>query len=148
MTREDFIKLVNAYGSHSRNWPASVRGDAETFVSDNPEAAEAILSEERTLDDWLEQANTPVNTELLQRRIAKSVSQTPQGIHTGKQFRWGTIAAMLAVSFTLGVLGGRNWPETMPVTTDVTIEELTQYADAADTLGLSEIYEWASGDDL
>ena len=148
MTREDFIKLVNAYGSYSRNWPDSVRGDAEAFVSENPEAAEAVLSEERALDAWLEQANTPVDTELLQRRISKSVSQTPQGTRTGKQMNWGAMAAMLAVSFTLGVFGGRNWPETMPVTTDVTMEELTQYADTADTLGLSEIYEWASADDL
>ncbi len=148
MTQDDFISLIQSYGTTPSHWPDDRRAAGLRFLSDFPEDAKLLMGEDAALDEFLSAGNQSFDTELLKRRIAKKIAQTPQKVQPRTSPRWGAMAAMLAVSFTLGVLGGRSWPVGTPIEQEAVSEDVTQYAEAADTLGMTDIYEWVAGDEL
>lgn len=159
MTRDEFEKLIEAYGSQDDRWPELLKPDMDAFVQANLEEANSILQDEAPLDHVLDHMVTPPPTDLLKARIlrqARTVNQSLQQdvIVTRYVTPWGRIAAMLLVAFAAGFGGAQfigfsstdihEGPENLIVEIEQSSESEWQLA--ATELGMTEIYEWASGE--
>ncbi|HJN95388.1 MAG: hypothetical protein CMQ15_07095 [Gammaproteobacteria bacterium] len=58
MTLEEFSTLVDVHGSNIENWPSALRKDSKTFL-ESSDRARALISEQRRLEQQLDQITVP-----------------------------------------------------------------------------------------
>ncbi len=150
MTMQEFTRLIEIYGANPDRWPLDICIDAQKFMETHPKESRKLIEQESKLDKILDEAHIQADVELLQRRILKQVDAFPQEQPIIKKSPgWMAVAAMLVTAFTVGVIGGRSLPNTVPATEPASEEFLTvEFETAADDLGLSDIYAWVEGEDL
>ena len=152
MTRQDFERLVQTYGSKANNWPVNIRESALNFISENPDDIAATLMEEEQLDLLLDKFEAQPASELLKARILKKAQITPQNFPAVRpRMEWQKIAAMLFMAFSTGFIGAKVIsPSTVEAPIDPLLAENTQeeWSDMADNLGLDDIYAWVEGSDI
>ena len=160
MTETDFTHIIMTYGSKPDNWPADRRADMEAFIAAHPNAARPLLARESALDTRLDDLDVPAPGDLLKARILKAVSAEPVAPQpvpaTTVTWPWGRIAVMMLFAFSagfggaqfvsLGVPGDDAVPEGVFVMEDEATQVEWQFA--ATELGVSDVYEWASGETI
>lgn len=111
-------ELVDAYGAQSARWPDDERQAAKIWLSQNPDAAEAILQPADILDQFLDaNISNITGTTFLQARILKAAKSTEQDeiivtvpANNGAQIltqtslltSWKAVAATLIITTGLG----------------------------------------------
>jgi|GEM_PF-1889582 len=137
MNKNEFSALVEAYGAKSDNWPIERRDAAWTFIHDHPELAKELSGDALELDGWLDQSVSPAPSELLSLRILKEMEESQP---VRRRWNLRNIAASLVVMSVVGIGLGSY------VSQSGDIADAESWSQAADDLGMSEIYLWVEGD--
>ena len=137
----EFENLVAAYGANPARWPEARRAAGEQYMISNP-ATETLLRNEAKLDAALDLVIAPEPSDILKARIMKdatgNVSQAPS-IKPERKQHWKIAAAFVAVL----AVGGLTY--SVYTTTAETESETTAWLEAANELGVSDIYDWVEG---
>lgn len=136
--------LIEVYGTDSARWPVHFRSEAEAALQANPDSAKNAAA----LDNALDGHTIAAPSELLRARIlkaakadVKSVSATDvlasnTSSHSRKILRFAAVAAALMICAVLGY-------QTL---SPVSVEDTTQWVEAANDLGIEDLYAWVEGE--
>jgi len=149
MTLDEFKQYTETFGSDMSRWPEALQQAGRMFIKNNPETANSIISSERELDDLLDSGRIKPGTDMLQARIKASIEEQarPHPIRSHRKgLSYRAAAAMVAVSFSVGVAGTSalqvaSGPE--PTTTQLVEND---WEDIADDYGMSDLYTWVGVD--
>ncbi len=85
MTRERFEALAEAHGGAIARWPEEARAAAEAFVSEQPQAARAILARAESLDAALDAWRPPAPGHALRERV---IAAAPKAVRRAVRWTW------------------------------------------------------------
>lgn len=154
MTKTDFITLLETYGAKPENWPSDKRAEGQAFIDTHTDIAAPLLADAARIDAMLDAASgdSPAPSDLLSARILKAArntaqEQSPQQVE--RSWPFARMAAMMAVTFALGFMGGQfsptlspNAPSSIDTTLVAEAEDVTGWLDTSDFLGMDEVYSW------
>ncbi len=152
MTKIEFENLLAAYGRDPARWPETVRVSAQAFLTTHQAELGPALADAANLDDMLSQYVPAPPSDLLTARLLRSLppQQIPQ---KSKTPGWHAIAAMVVAAFSLGFGGSQYFlaPGTpagdgVSIATAETVDGA--WLEAADDLGVSDVYNWVHGEDV
>lgn len=157
MKFSEFETLVHTYGADVARWPDAKKADMLRVINTHPQQADVVLEAARTLDNALDTVPAPPASDLLRSRIRKAaLASQPTPAVSRQPFRkpsqtWYRTAAMIAVSFGAGFTGAQflEHPQSStPAETFIAETSEIEWELAAMELGLTDIYEWTSGEDI
>jgi len=141
MTISEFEALIAAYGANSARWPENRRVAGERFLKTNPDA-QKLLQAETKLDAMLDTISTSEPSEILKARIMKAATGQVHSApleNTPRRQYW-KIAASFAVIVAVGAIGYSTYTSPSEIQTEETV-----WLEAANELGVSDIYTWVEG---
>lgn len=139
MIKSEFENLVTAYGAHPARWPEDRRLAGELYLQANPKA-QIPLQTAAALDNALDYAKVPEPSDVLRARIMKAATgpvSTPQKTRAPRQY-WKIAASFAAIL----AIGGLAYTASTPTISE---DESPIWLEAANDLGVSDIYEWVEG---
>ena len=145
MTRHEFQALISAFGANPQRWPENARQGAHQFIENHPDEAKIMMQYEKELDQRLDRSQIIGETETLKSRILAVSEQTIQESQY-RNMSWRSMAAMMIATFSIGMVGGRLSVQTpTEVPSEYVVAENADLYQAADDLGLDDIYAWVDG---
>lgn len=140
MTETEFKNLLAAYGANPVRWPEDRRAAGELYLETNPDAP-ALLQAEAELDAALDRLTTPTPSDILEARILKAATgQVSLPLQTKPaRLQYWKMAASFAAMLAIGVVGYSAYTLADPQS------EETVWLEAANELGVSDIYAWVEG---
>ena len=106
MTRNEFIQLIETYGSDELRWPEAHKAQMLDFISSNPAEAQTLLTDEAGLDAALESIRLQPGTDMLKARIMGALPQEaeeplPVAANDRRQLGHKAVAALMLMAFTV-----------------------------------------------
>ena len=142
MKKAEFDNMIAAYGANSIRWPEDRRTAGERYLQANPEA-QTLVHTEAVLDEVLDYASTAEPSDILKARIMKAATgkvNTLSKESAPRQY-WKLAASFVAVL----AIGGLTYSAYTASTPTVSEDESAIWLEAANDLGVSDIYEWVEG---
>lgn len=152
MKYEDFRDLIDTYGANQRRWPEHMRAPARAFIKAKPELTTNLLHNAQELDNHIESARIQPGTDILKARILSGLKLRQEDIiipepvvqhKSTRGFGFGSMAAMMALSFMFGLAGANAWNSDISETPTILTAE-NEWEDLAQEYEFDDIYEWVS----
>lgn len=141
MTKDEFENMIAAYGANADRWPEERRLAAQHYLNTNPDA-QTLAQREAELDRVLDYAEVDDPSDILRARILKAAApQINQSATATPRQHWKIAASFAAVL----ALGGFAYSAYKTSTQAATEDDSAIWLEAANDLGVSDIYDWVEG---
>lgn len=146
MTRDEFKKLIETFGSRETRWPVDYKAEMLGYMNTYPADAQNILHEEQALDLALDSVRLEPGTDMLKARILSALpKQEAEALPVAandRSFGQKAVAALMLFAFAFGFTGASFLKLPGISENEAPLYASQEWEDIATDYGMDDVYEW------